>query len=153
MDAGAEEMPDASADRSEAGDADVDAAEVDAADLDAADGASDPGDAGDEEGEVDAEAIFGLPPYIGTWEIPSAPPPGLACGHNTCSVGEVCCNPSCGICSPLGSPCDDRACEPAITQPFSEVCGMATCNIGEICCDARCGACVGVGEDCPPPCD
>ena len=33
-----------------------------------------------------------------------------ACGPNTCAVGEVCCNASCGICTPPGGACTQQAC-------------------------------------------
>ncbi|TLD15716.1 uncharacterized protein PgNI_00753 [Pyricularia grisea] len=36
-----------------------------------------------------------------------APKPmdGVACGKNTCAAGEVCCNSSCGICTPPDGAC------------------------------------------------
>jgi hypothetical protein len=42
-----------------------------------------------------------------------APPPGSGgqqCGKNTCPDGQVCCNASCGICTPKGSACIQIAC-------------------------------------------
>jgi hypothetical protein len=39
------------------------------------------------------------------------PPPGVACGPATCPAGQVCCNASCGICTPPGGACIQIACE------------------------------------------
>ncbi|MBI2393942.1 MAG: hypothetical protein HYV09_30510 [Deltaproteobacteria bacterium] len=38
---------------------------------------------------------------------------GVACGSTTCAPGDVCCNASCGICTPPGGMCIQLACEPA----------------------------------------
>jgi len=40
-----------------------------------------------------------------------APPSGVACGSKTCASGEVCCNASCGICTPPGYACIQIACQ------------------------------------------
>jgi hypothetical protein len=37
---------------------------------------------------------------------------GEACGSMTCGDGEVCCNPSCGICTKPGEGCIKKLCEP-----------------------------------------
>jgi hypothetical protein len=39
-------------------------------------------------------------------------PAGEACGPTTCASGEVCCNASCGICTPPDGFCTQQACEP-----------------------------------------
>jgi hypothetical protein len=39
-------------------------------------------------------------------------PAGEACGPKTCASGEVCCNKSCGICTPPGGGCSAIACAP-----------------------------------------
>ncbi|HET9960057.1 MAG TPA: hypothetical protein VFQ61_36445 [Polyangiaceae bacterium] len=36
---------------------------------------------------------------------------GVACGKNTCAAGQVCCNASCGICTPPDGVCIQIACE------------------------------------------
>jgi hypothetical protein len=36
---------------------------------------------------------------------------GVECGDETCSPGLVCCNASCGICTPPGSSCIQVACD------------------------------------------
>jgi hypothetical protein len=36
---------------------------------------------------------------------------GVPCGKNTCPAGQVCCNASCGICTPPGGVCIQIACE------------------------------------------
>lgn len=41
----------------------------------------------------------------------SSPPAGVSCGRNTCSSGEVCCNSSCGICTPPDGACIQLFCE------------------------------------------
>lgn len=33
------------------------------------------------------------------------------CGNTVCGDGEYCCNPSCGICAPIGGFCTQQACE------------------------------------------
>jgi len=38
---------------------------------------------------------------------------GEACGTTTCPSGQVCCNSSCGICTPPGGVCIQIACAPA----------------------------------------
>jgi hypothetical protein len=38
---------------------------------------------------------------------------GVACGPNTCAAGDVCCNESCGICTPPGGMCTQQFCEPS----------------------------------------
>jgi hypothetical protein len=35
---------------------------------------------------------------------------GVACGPNTCAAGDVCCNSSCGICTPPGGMCTMQFC-------------------------------------------
>ena len=63
------------------------------------------------------------------------------CGNATCSVGEVCCNASCGTCVAPGAPCDKTRCDNGPTRPYSQACGMNTCSVGSVCCDAACGLC------------
>ena len=41
---------------------------------------------------------------------PPPPPSGEACGSVTCASGDVCCNASCGICTPPGFFCTQQAC-------------------------------------------
>jgi hypothetical protein len=43
----------------------------------------------------------------------AAPEPavGAACGKLNCAVGEVCCNPSCSICTPPDGMCTQQICE------------------------------------------
>lgn len=38
---------------------------------------------------------------------------GAACGRTVCPAGQVCCNASCGICTPPGGACIQMACSPA----------------------------------------
>ncbi len=39
--------------------------------------------------------------------------PPVTCGSVTCPSGQVCCNASCGICTPPGFGCIQIACLPA----------------------------------------
>jgi hypothetical protein len=39
-------------------------------------------------------------------------PPAQKCGSATCGAGEVCCNASCGICTPPGGVCTQQVCDP-----------------------------------------
>jgi hypothetical protein len=41
-----------------------------------------------------------------------APGGGVVCGLGICARGLVCCNPSCGICTPPGGVCIQQVCEP-----------------------------------------
>lgn len=51
---------------------------------------------------------------VGTCEPKKAPPPkGEPCGAKTCDAGMVCCNDSCGICTPPGGACILLECQPA----------------------------------------
>lgn len=88
----------------------------------------------------------------------SAPPPpprysmfpeSVSCGRNTCNVGEVCCNASCGTCVRPGAACDaERRCAGEVTYPESQSCGLQTCNVGLVCCNPSCGICAEPGEAC-----
>jgi len=37
----------------------------------------------------------------------------VACGKATCAAGEVCCNPSCGLCAPPDGMCTQQFCDDA----------------------------------------
>jgi hypothetical protein len=37
---------------------------------------------------------------------------GVSCGRTTCAVGEICCNASCGICTPPDGFCTEQFCGP-----------------------------------------
>lgn len=76
------------------------------------------------------------------------------CGDTTCGEGTVCCNASCGICTPPGRVCIQVACDPATA---GKSCADLTCAPGETCLDTRTGPqCVPQEEnpcnllDCPP---
>jgi len=51
---------------------------------------------------------------------------GVSCGKNTCSEGEVCCNASCGICTPPDGACIQLACE-------ENACDRTVCELGTHC--------------------
>jgi hypothetical protein len=70
------------------------------------------------------------------------------CGPNTCNVGQVCCNPSCGTCVAPGATCDQTQCAGAPRAPTNVLCGRGQCNDGQICCNPSCGICVAPGETC-----
>lgn len=56
--------------------------------------------------------------------VDEAPAPGgEPCGAIKCAANEVCCNQSCGICTPAGGVCTQQFCEPEpVTQGGSSVC-------------------------------
>ena len=66
------------------------------------------------------------------------------CGNTACDSDEFCCNPSCGLCSPMGSSCRQEVCES---------CGLVTCDVGEVCCNPDCGICAPSLGDCPQICN
>ena len=86
--------------------------------------------------------------------LPVAPPTlnfstqSALCGPNTCNLGQVCCNVSCGICVAPGATCDQTRCDNAIQYPASQACGLTTCNIDSVCCNPSCGICVAPGDEC-----
>lgn len=70
------------------------------------------------------------------------------CGPNTCNTGQVCCNPSCGICVSPGATCDQSPCTGAPRTPTAALCGSGQCNDGQVCCNPSCGICTAPGESC-----
>jgi hypothetical protein len=51
-------------------------------------------------------------------EICACNPPGpVQCGNTTCAAGQVCCDPSCGICGSAGGACPAIACVPNDAGP------------------------------------
>lgn len=70
------------------------------------------------------------------------------CGPNTCNVGQVCCNLSCGICVAPGATCDQTVCAGAARAPTVVRCGSGQCNDGQVCCNPACGICAAPGETC-----
>jgi hypothetical protein len=72
----------------------------------------------------------------------------VLCGPNTCNVGQVCCNPTCGTCTAPGASCDQAECTGAPRAPSNERCGAAICNDGQVCCNASCGICAAPGQSC-----
>lgn len=88
---------------------------------------------------------------------------GGACGSNTCTSKQFCCNPSCGICAPLDGACTQQVCDtatlqaeaaPVVEEPAPEsiiierTCGKNTCGTGEFCCNVSCGICAPKGGSC-----
>jgi hypothetical protein len=95
----------------------------------------------------------GVPPETVEPEPLEAERPLMACGLLTCGPGDICCDPSCGICVPEGQTCDPSVCESPVQYPFSTMCGQNTCSAGEVCCNPSCGTCVPDGQSCDPtPC-
>jgi hypothetical protein len=70
------------------------------------------------------------------------------CGQNTCNVGQVCCNFSCGTCVAPGASCDQTQCAGAARAPTAVRCGSGQCNDGQVCCNPSCGICAAPGETC-----
>ena len=67
----------------------------------------------------------------------------VPCGKNVCTGGAVCCNPSCGICTPPDFACIQIAC---IDEDVP--CGKNICTGGDVCCNESCGTCTPPGDDC-----
>ena len=83
----------------------------------------------------------------------AAEPAPVTCGVITCGQGQVCCNPSCGICTDPGGSCSKVVCG-MVPVAASVTCGPNTCNVGQICCNPTCGICISPGQTCDPtPCD
>ena len=69
--------------------------------------------------------------YYRSWEGPASAintfsvtinvpkPKPVKCGANTCPTGEVCCNASCGICTPPGGFCTQQICGPVQCAPVT----------------------------------
>ena len=60
---------------------------------------------------------------------------GVACGKARCAVGDVCCNASCGICTPPGGVCTQQVCSDptscrtdADCRLFSDYCTGCDCR-------------------------
>ena len=77
----------------------------------------------------------------------AVPASGETCGNNVCGPGLVCCNASCGTCTPPGEKCSQLVCGMPVV-PGSVACGPSTCNVGELCCNSSCGTCTKPGESC-----
>ena len=54
----------------------------------------------------------------------------VRCGTAVCDADEVCCNESCGICTPPGAGCVQVTCEP----DAGTACGGEACGRGDRCC-------------------
>jgi hypothetical protein len=75
---------------------------------------------------------------------------GVQCGKTVCEAGMVCCNASCGICTPPGGVCIQLACE---EEPPAQgaSCAATLCPVNTKCVEGERGAtCVALGAD---PCD
>jgi hypothetical protein len=59
-----------------------------------------------------------------------------ACGATTCTDGTVCCNASCGICTPPGRVCIQIACDPATV---GKSCTDLSCAASDTCMETRSG--------------
>lgn len=81
-------------------------------------------------------------------EEQAAPSRGQPCGKNVCDPGMVCCNESCGICTPPGGACIQLACEDDAPPPERQRCGKTVCEAGMVCCNASCGVCTPPGGAC-----
>lgn len=102
---------------------------------------------------------------------------GGSCGNTTCGNSEYCCNPSCGICAPVGGSCTQQVCGstggggnpgggPGGTCssdadcPSGELCtaaglcapgtrcGNSICGNSQYCCNSSCSICAPLGASC-----
>ena len=80
----------------------------------------------------------------------------VACGPSVCTGGMVCCNASCGTCTPPGGFCTQQACSPDVTCERQD-CGelperCADGSAPPASCDANDeGVCEWTVRECPPP--
>jgi len=80
---------------------------------------------------------------------------GIPCGESTCGPGQVCCNASCGICTPPDGACIQMVCEP---KDAGTVMASARCTSDADCAtySSYCGempcACLAVGKGGAPKC-
>jgi hypothetical protein len=66
---------------------------------------------------------------------------GAACGPKTCAAGTVCCNASCGICTPPGGACTQQVCSPpanrcktdADCRKADDYCSGCNCKALSVC--------------------
>ncbi|MEM9070224.1 MAG: hypothetical protein AAGE52_17085 [Myxococcota bacterium] len=72
---------------------------------------------------------------------------GERCGTNICEVGDVCCNPSCGICTAPGGSCPTIDCGPLTCDGVECAADATACCPG---CRAGESVCSGPGGECPP---
>ncbi len=79
------------------------------------DGWVDPGDGWVDPGDGWVDPGDGGTPWSDGWVDPGDG--GVRCGDRTCGAGLVCCNPSCGICTPPGVGCIRLACPPDAGAP------------------------------------
>jgi hypothetical protein len=138
-------------------------------------GVGDPGAAGTGGGSSsDPNGSAGSSSGGESTDPPSDPPPDpnapVACGRSVCAAGEVCCNESCGTCTPPGGACDLMLCvdpppggcsgiaalciqgtswsvEECACVPGT-ACGPSVCAAGEVCCNESCGICTPPGGAC-----
>ena len=107
-----------------------------------------------------------LPGTDADTQFSSSVPEGVQCGSVRCLQNEVCCNQSCGICTPRGGACTQQFCEPTeapTPTPASSIggsggvgssqgngvlCGPNRCAVGELCCNQSCGICTPPGGAC-----
>ena len=67
----------------------------------------------------------------------------IKCGSTSwCEPEQVCCNPSCGICTDPDGVCTQQICPPPVP------CGENVCTNGQVCCNASCGICTEPGMAC-----
>jgi len=59
---------------------------------------------------------------------------GVECGKNTCAVGEVCCNESCGICTPPDGACIELYCGDPEPSCDLECKNGAHCELKDVTC-------------------
>jgi hypothetical protein len=90
-----------------------------------------------------AGADGGCTPEIPIGQDPSAGAGGddrepVACGETACPLGQVCCNPSCGVCTPPDGACttelcDDRSCSDTMNAIRSLVAEHQSCEMDSDC--------------------
>ena len=78
-------------------------------------------------------ACYGTPGDIAAAEaeLRGGGGPGVRCGDGRCGAGEVCCNASCGICTPPDGVCTQQVCE--VESGGGRGGGRAECQTNDDC--------------------
>lgn len=60
----------------------------------------------------------------------------VSCGAATCAAGQICCNPSCGICTPPDGMCTQQFCDGPPSQSAEESSAVPTTTCDNVRCMA-----------------
>lgn len=74
-------------------------------------------------------ALFVLSLLVACAESSVNKPAGESCGDVVCGDGLVCCNASCGICTPPGGVCTGMICEAPVPCEVTDAAGVGDCDL------------------------